>query len=208
VPEPERGRPFFAAFYSCVGRLAERGPMSERRRALLANAIGVTVEIGAGTGLNARHYPASVSKVVAVEPNPHMLRRLRRAAADARVPLVVQRGSAEDLPLDAGFADTVVSTLVLCSVEDPAAALGEIRRILKPNGRFLFLEHVRADDPGLARWQDRLERPWGWFGGGCHPNRDSEGAIRDAGFDLVEVERFDLPGVALVRPHVAGVASP
>jgi len=180
--------------------------MSQRRRDLLSNAIGVTVEIGAGTGLNAVHYPPAVSKVIATEPDPHMLRRLRRAVADARVPVLVQRAPANQLPFEDRFADTVVSTLVLCSVPDQGAALDEVHRILKRNGRFLFFEHVRAESPGLARWQDRLERPWGWVGGGCHPNRDTVSAIREAGFELVEMERLDMPGVPVVKPHVLGMA--
>jgi SAM-dependent methyltransferase len=202
----ERGHPVFAAFYDRLGRLAERGPMADRRRSLLVQAIGVTIEIGAGTGLNALHYPRSVSKVIATEPDPHMLRRLRDAVASAPVPILVERAGAEELPLEDGTADTAVVTLVLCSVPDQAEALREIRRVLKPGGRLLFLEHVRAETPRLARWQDRLERPWGFFGGGCHPNRETEVAIRGGGFDIVEIERFGMPGVPVVRPHISGAA--
>src|SRR5437762_157269 len=148
--------------------------MADRRRSLLSNALGVTVEIGAGTGLNAGHYPPSVGKVIATEPDRHMLRRLRRAAAEARVPVLVERSFADRLPLEDRSADTAVSTLVLCSVPDQQEALREIRRVLKSSGRLLFLEHVRSPNPSLARWQDRLERQWGWFGGGCHPNRETD----------------------------------
>ena len=197
----------FATFYAFLGRLAERGPMVDRRRALLSNAVGVTVEVGAGTGLNARHYPRSVSKVTATEPDRYMLRRLRRAVADARVPILVERAPAEAIPLEDSSADSVVSTLVLCSVPDQAEALGEIMRVLKPGGRLLFLEHVRSPNPRLARWQDRIERPWTWCAGGCHPNRDTESAIRTAGFEVADIERFDLPAPPIVRPHVRGVAT-
>ena len=201
------GHPVFAAFYAVLGRWAERGPLSERRHELLSNALGVTVEVGAGTGLNAPHYGPAVSKVVATEPDRYMLRRLRRAAAAARVPIVVERASAAALPLDDSSADSVVCTLVLCSVPDQDEALREMMRVLKPGGRLLFLEHVRSPDPRVARWQDRVERPWGWFAGGCHPNRDSESAIRTVGFEVTDLERFDLPGPPLVRPHLMGVAA-
>jgi ubiquinone/menaquinone biosynthesis C-methylase UbiE len=207
VSDPDRGHPIFTSVYAVLGRLAERGPMSERRRMLLSNAIGVTVEVGAGTGLNAAHYPPSVGKVIATEPDRHMLTRLRRAAAEAGVPVLVERAPADQLPLEDRSADTAVSTLVLCSLPDQEAALEEILRVLKPEGRFLFLEHVRSTDPRTARWQDRLERTWGWFAGGCHPNRDTESAIRAAGFDLTDVERFDMPAPPWVKPHVMGVAT-
>ena len=180
--------------------------MAERRRDLLANAFGRVVEVGSGTGLNFAHYPRSVAQVLAVEPDRHMLRRSREAAARAPVPVQLERGFAEEVPVGDGWADFVVTTLVLCSVPWPADALAEARRVLKPGGRLLFLEHVRSNSPRLARWQDRLERPWGFFGGGCHPNRDTVGTILDAGFRLEELERFPMPGLPLVRPHAVGVA--
>jgi ubiquinone/menaquinone biosynthesis C-methylase UbiE len=207
MTDRDGGHPVFATVFALLGRLAERGPMGERRRALLSNAIGVTVEVGAGTGLNSPHYRDSVSKVVATEPDRYMLRRLRRAAADARVPILVERAPAEALPLEDACADSVVCTLVLCSVPDQDDALREIGRVLKPGGRLLFLEHVRSPNRRTATWQDRIERPWTWFAGGCHPNRDTESAIQRAGFTAMDVERFDLPGPPILRPHVMGVAT-
>jgi SAM-dependent methyltransferase len=101
----------------------------------------------------------------------------------------------------------VVTSLVLCTVADPNQALAEVRRVLRPSGRLRFYEHVRATDPRLAHWQDRLERPWGWLVGGCHPNRDTVAAIGAAGLQLVRLDRFDLPSMPpLARPHVLGVA--
>jgi ubiquinone/menaquinone biosynthesis C-methylase UbiE len=147
-----------------------------------------------------------VSKVVATEPDRYMLRRLRRAAAHARVPILVERAPAEVLPLEDACADSVVCTLVLCSVPDQDEALREIGRVLKPGGRLLFLEHVRSTDRRMATWQDRIERPWRWFAGGCHPTRDTESAIQRAGF-TIDVERFDLPGPPILRPHAMGVAT-
>ena len=114
---------------------------------------------------------------------------------------------AERLPFEDGTFDSVVSTLVLCSVEDPAAATGEIVRMLKPDGRLLYLEHVRSDDHGLARWQDRLERPWGWLGAGCHPNRDTVAQLQAAGLETEGLVRDRLPKAPpIVRPMVRGGA--
>ena len=203
----DRGHPVFAAVYDRLGRLSERrGGMAEQRHDLLARAFGHVVEIGSGTGLNFGHYPRAVAQVMAVEPDRHMLRRSREAAARAPIPVHLELVYAEDIPVESGWADFVVSTLVLCTVPDPADTLAEVRRVLKPGGRLLFLEHVRSDSPGLARWQDRVQRPWGFFGGGCHPNRDTVASVREAGFGLEELSRFPMPGLPVVRPHVAGVA--
>jgi ubiquinone/menaquinone biosynthesis C-methylase UbiE len=115
---------------------------------------------------------------------------------------------AEALPFADDSFDTVVSLAVLCTVDDQARALSEIRRVLHPGGRLVFLEHVRSADPKLAGWQDRLERPWGWFAGGCHPNRRTLEAIEAAGFDVIELEREDLPDIPrLVKPNIMGVAA-
>ena len=118
----------------------------------------------------------------------------------------MEQAGAESLPVPDRSASTVVATLVLCSVPDQAAALGEIRRVLHPQGTLLFFEHVRSPDAGLAGWQDRVERPWGWFAGGCHPNRDTVAAIAAAGFELEEIDHFDGPGTLLAKPHVLGWA--
>jgi SAM-dependent methyltransferase len=122
----------------------------------------------------------------------------------------VVEAPAERLPLDDGSFDTVVSTLVLCSVEAPDAAAAEIRRVLRPDGRFLLIEHVRSPDSDrLARWQDRLERPWGWVTGGCHPNRDTAATLAAAGLDAGGLERDDgLPKAPpLVRPLIRGTSA-
>lgn len=202
-----QGRPVFAVVYDIVSRIDERGGMAERRRDLLAQAHGQVVEIGAGTGLNFPHYPPAVTKVEATEPDAHMRKRARKAAAVAPVPVTVTDAAAEALPFEDSSFDAAVATLVLCSVRDMDMALHETRRVLKPGGRLLFFEHVRGGER-LARWQDRLERPWGWFVGGCHPNRDIVRAIREAGFELEQVEEFDFNRVlVLVRPHVSGAAA-
>jgi ubiquinone/menaquinone biosynthesis C-methylase UbiE len=199
------GHPVYATLYRWFGGLADRAGFADQRRRLLAEARGTVVEIGAGTGLNFAHYPAGV-EVVATEPDPHMLKGARRAAGKARIRLTLRQAPVESLPLPGGTADTVVSTLVLCSVPDQAAALAEIDRVLKPGGRLLLLEHVRADDPALAREQDRRERTQVRFAGGCHPNRDTLAAVVAAGFDAGAVRPVTLPGMRITRPGIAGVA--
>lgn len=201
------GHRLFAFAYDALAPLAERRGTAQRRAALLSAASGTVVEIGAGTGLNLRHYPDAVTQLLATEPDRHMFRRLEREAPAAGVPLRLRRAPAEALPVADAYADVVVSTLVLCSVADPAAALAEARRVLRPAGRLLFLEHVRASPTStLERWQDRLRRPWAMISGGCSPNRDTVDAIRAAGFEVGDLIRWDEPGAALARPHVAGTA--
>src|ERR1051325_7713557 len=147
---------FNAFIYDASLALSERRGMAARRGELLASARGRVLELGAGTGLNLRHYPDGVDLVVS-EPDPEMRARLQKRAA-GRAPAVA--AGAEDVPLPDASVDTVVSTLVLCTVADPDAALAEVRRVLAPGGRLLLIEHVRAEEEGSARWQDRLHGPW------------------------------------------------
>lgn len=204
----EQGHRLFAFFYAHMAPRAEGDGTGERRHSLLAGIRGRVLELGAGTGLNLPHYPEEVSEVVAIEPDPFMLKRLVRAAVFTSVPVRVERAVAEALPLPDASVDAVVSTLVLCSVRDPAASLAEVRRVLRPEGRLLFYEHVRSEDLAFARRQDRWERPWGAVGAGCHPNRDTVARIEASGFELEELERVDVPGTWLARPHAMGVARP
>ncbi len=199
--------PWFARLYGVLARVAEKGELGDRRRALLASAEGRVLELGAGTGENFKHYPPQVSEVVAVEPDPHMRRQAARRVGETVAEVELVDAAGESLPFEAGSFDTVVATLVLCSVDDPEQTLSELRRVLRPGGQLLFLEHVRASTEGLARWEDRLERPWMAVGGGCRPNRETGEAIEGNGFELRELETFDLrPSLPLVRPHVQGVA--
>lgn len=201
------GSPFFAAVYDRLMASTERAGLADRRAALIADARGATLEVGAGTGLNLRHYPDAVTELVLTEPDSHMARRLRSRVADAGRPVEVVEAPAERLPLEDARFDTAVVTLVLCTVNEPAQALAEIARVLKPGGRLLFIEHVRADASGLVRWQDRLERPWGWIAGGCHPNRDTVGSLDASALRVESVERGEMPKAPpLVKPLVAGVA--
>jgi SAM-dependent methyltransferase len=204
-PRPVR-HPVFARVYGRVGHLMD-AEIGDHRRRLLAGLTGRVLEVGAGTGLNFPHYPVTVTEVLAIEPEPYLRRLALAAARQAPAPIRVVDGTAEALPTPDGAVDTVVASLVLCSVADPDRALAEVGRVLRPGGSLRFYEHVRADDPRLARWQDRLERPWGWLVGGCHPNRDTVAAITAAGLRLVQLDRFDLRAMPpLARPHVLGVA--
>jgi ubiquinone/menaquinone biosynthesis C-methylase UbiE len=197
--------PIFAFLYRCFGWLGDRAGMAARRRHLLAGAEGAVVEIGAGTGLSFRHYPAGL-QVLATEPDPHMLKAARKAARKADAELALKQAPAEALPLGDASVDTVVSILVLCSVPDQAAVLAEAKRVLRPGGRLLLLEHVRAADPALADRQDRGERRQVRFAGGCHPNRDTLRAVAAAGFDTSDVRPVTLPGTRITSPGIAGTA--
>jgi ubiquinone/menaquinone biosynthesis C-methylase UbiE len=200
------GHPVFAALYDLVGASAERRWMGDRRRRLLAGARGTVLEIGGGTGANLAHY-RNVDWVTIAEPDPFMRSRIGPKLEDARVPVEVSAAGAEALPFPDGSFDTVVSTLVLCTVPDQAAALDEVRRILRPGGRLLFIEHVRAAG-SMARWQDRLEPLWRRLFGGCHPNRDTVAAIEEAGFEIETFESFYPPDpLSVLTPHVQGSAT-
>jgi len=200
----------FAFGYDRFLARSERAGLSDRRRELLSEARGATLDLGAGTGLNLPHYPAAVSRLVLLEPSPFMAAKLQERLGKERVAAgsveVIEAGG-EQLPFGDDEFDTVVLTLVLCTIPDPAAALGEVARVLRPGGTLLFLEHVRSPDPGLARWQDRLERPWVWFGNGCHCNRDTLATLRSSPLVVERVSEGAIPKVApLVRPMIAGAA--
>jgi ubiquinone/menaquinone biosynthesis C-methylase UbiE len=197
----------FTAIYDRGMKGSEEAGMREMRHKLLAQAGGRVLELGAGTGLNLKHYRGVIESLTLTEPDPHMVRRLREKLAATDQEAAVVEAPAEDLPFADDSFDTVVVTLVLCTVPDPAAALAEARRVLAPGGKLLFLEHVRSEDAGLARWQDRLERPWRFLGDGCHCNRDTLTAIDSAGFQVNEVEHGTLPKAPpIVRPLINGSA--
>jgi ubiquinone/menaquinone biosynthesis C-methylase UbiE len=202
----KREHPIFAALYDPMRASMERRWMGVRRRRLLAGARGAVLEIGGGTGANLAHY-RDVDRVIVAEPDPFMRKRLGQKLADARVPVEVSAAGAETLPFPDGSFDTVVSTLVLCTVPDQEAALDEIRRVLRPGGRLLFIEHVRAEG-ATARWQDRLEPLWGRLFGGCHPNRETVTAIEEAGFEIETFESFYPPDpLSVLIPCVQGSAT-
>ena len=194
----------FAAMYDRMLKDTEEAGLRDHRRAIVGRARGRVLEIGAGTGLNLDHYGPEVTELVLTEPEEPMAKRLRAKLTDGEV---IGAG-AEDLPFPDGSFDTVVSTLVLCTVPDQERAIAEIRRVLKPDGQLLLLEHVRSDEPGTAKWQDRLHGPWKAVGNGCHCNRDTAAALTRAGFRL-DVESWRMPKAPpIVRPAIEGVATP
>jgi SAM-dependent methyltransferase len=197
----------FSALYDRCFKASEEAGLRDMRRDLVAEARGRVLELGAGTGLNLDLYPESVQDLTLTEPDPHMTKQLRKKVDESTRGAEVVEAPAESLPFDDDSFDTAVVTLVLCTVPDPAAALREIGRVLKPGGQFLFLEHVRSIDPGLAKWQDRLEGPWRFLADGCHCNRDTVSAISAAGFQLGDVERPEFPKVVpIVEPMAKGSA--
>ncbi|HZS24633.1 MAG TPA: class I SAM-dependent methyltransferase [Gaiellaceae bacterium] len=199
-------RRLFAAMYDRVGRASEDAGMRDERRRLLASAEGVAIEIGAGTGLNLAHYPAAVTRLVLAEPDRHMRARLARRVAELHPAAEVVDAPAERLPFPAATFDTAVVTLVLCSVPDQAAALDEIARVLKPDGRLLFLEHVRSDDPKVASLQDRI-RPVTSCCVGCNPNRATLVAIEASALTVESVQHGEIPKApTFERPMIVGSA--
>jgi len=199
----------FARVYDTAFALAERRGLSGLRKDLVGQSKGRVVELGAGTGLNLRHYPDTVSELVLTEPNPHMAARLRNRARSLSFDTSVVETPAESLPFDDASFDTVVATLVLCTVKDPDRALAEVARVLRPGGTLLFAEHIRSASPRAAWWQDRLNTPWSWYACGCQCNRDTIAAMRAASFKICEIKHDRLRWISpVVRPFVVGAASP
>ncbi len=197
----------FSALYDRGLKATEEAGLRRMRGEALAEAKGRTIELGAGTGANLGLYPAAVSELVLVEPDPHMLKQLRVKLADSEQDAALVQAPAERLPFEDSSFDTAVFTLVLCTVPDPAAALAEVSRVLRPGGRMLFIEHVRSRSVGLGRWQDRLERPWRFIGDGCHCNRDTVATIEASPLSLEHLERDQLPKAPpIVRPLAHGSA--
>jgi len=164
------------------------------------------LEIGAGTGLNLAHYPGELEELLLTEPVDPMARRLESRLRRSGVPGRVLRAGAEALPVATDSIDTVVATMVLCTVPDPEAALAEIRRVLRPDGRLLFCEHVRSDKHGLSRWQERLAGPWEAFADGCRCTQDTLGMIERA-LHIERLEHEEWRGMpSLVRPLIVGAA--
>ena len=198
-------RRLFAALYDTVGKGSEEAGMREERRQLLAEAQGATIEVGAGTGLNVQHYPDAVTRLVLVEPDRHMRARLGRRVNELLPAAEIVEAKADRLPFPDATFDTAVVTYVLCSVPDQQAALSEIARVLKPDGRLLFLEHVRSDDPKVAKWQDRVRPLYNLFD--CNPNRATLAAIEASPFAVESVKHGEVPKAPKVeRPMIVGIA--
>jgi len=175
-----------------IDRAMRQKVLGPYRARVVGAAEGRVLEFGIGSGLNLPLYRAAVQTVIGVEPSSALLDRARRQAAQMPVELI--EGSAEALPLADMSVDTVVTTWTLCTIPDAARALAEAHRVLRPGGALLFVEHGRAPEPGVARWQDRLDPLWSRLAGGCHLNRSIDRLIRSAGFRLDRLETSRVPG--------------
>lgn len=195
-----------AALYDRMGAASERAGLAARRRELLAGARGRVLEVGAGTGINLEHYPEGIEELVLVEPERAMVRKLEQRLHELGRRARIVEAEAEALPFADGSFDVVVCTLVLCNVGNPQSALRELRRVLRPGGSFLFLEHVRSDDPRTARLQDRVNPAWRFVSNGCNCNRPTLSLI-EGSFSVEEVERGEIPeALRIVRPLASGRA--
>jgi ubiquinone/menaquinone biosynthesis C-methylase UbiE len=201
------GGRIFAACYDRMGASTEAAGLSATRETLLAGAAGRVLEIGAGTGANLPFYGESVESLTLTEPEPPMARRLEERIRAQSRPVELVLAGAEALPFADDQFDVAVSTLVLCTVDDQMQALDELRRVLKPDGRLLFIEHVRSEQPRLARWQDRLNGVSKVAGHGCRCNRTTVESIQAAGFTITELELSELAKVPPThRPLAVGTA--
>jgi ubiquinone/menaquinone biosynthesis C-methylase UbiE len=203
--------PIFARVYDAIFAGLEKAGLADKRSELLAEATGATLELGAGTGHNLEHYPAGVERLVLTEPDPHMAKRLRAQVEESdRAGVEVVEAGAESLPFGDDEFDTVIATLVLCTIPDPSAALAEVARVLKPGGRMLFMEHVRAESHRRARWQDRMNPVQNFLFGGCNLNRPTADAIRSSPLEIEQLRDDEMPRNAgpLVKPMIVGSARP
>lgn len=202
--------PIFARLYPKVdANLAGLGG-TEHRAELLAGVSGRLLEIGAGHGANFAHYPPEVTEAIAIEPEPRLRALAIAAAARARVPVRVRSGRAESLDeIDDGSLDVAISSLVLCSVEDPRRTLSELHRVIRPGGQLRYYEHVRGTSTGKIRMQRAADLLWPFFAAGCHVSRPTDRWIRDAGFTVRSERHFVFPENAAANPaspHVIGTA--
>ncbi len=202
---PVRGRAN-AGIFTLLDRY-QHHLLGARKRALLADLPSTVVEIGSGTGASLRYLEPG-TRLIAIEPNIHMHAALRRHAARRGVELEIRQESAERTSLPDASVDAVICTLVLCTVPDPAAAVAEVHRILRPGGRFIFIEHVRSDARPLRRLQRIVGRPWRYTFEGCELDRDTAGTLAAAGFDDLRIDHFRLGGMFVpIWPQIAGTAT-
>jgi SAM-dependent methyltransferase len=201
--------PLISRLYVSQAKRADALGMADRRRQLLASLSGRVIEVGAGVGTNFAYYPPDVEEVVALEPEPYLRNLAERAAKDANVRVTVLDAPAEALPVENDSFGAAVASLVLCSVADPAQAMRELYRAIRPGGELRFNEHVRSCSTRVARLQEAADRLcWPRVSGGCHLARDTEAVMLAAGFHIEQVDRysFGIPPLDPKKPHVIGVA--
>lgn len=204
---PHRHR-IVAAIYDRMTESDERAFLGQLRAEIVGLAAGTVIEVGAGTGRNLPHYRAGlVRELKAVEPDPYMRRQAVPRAAAVGFPVEFVEGTAEHLPFPSSYADSVVATLVLCSVDQPEQVVREFQRVLKPGGQLLFIEHIRSDQLWRARLQDLVTPVWQRVAANCHPNRPTLTGLRNAGFEVQEKRRVAVGLFPWIPPIVAGVAT-
>ena len=201
----------FALYYPRLLALAENAGQRETRAGLISQAEGRTLELGAGSGINLVHYTAKVTEFVITEPSPHMVKHLQPQVSKEHLrcgSVELLCAGAESLPFEDSSFDTIVATYILCTTPDPALVLSEIHRLLRPGGRYLFVEHVHAGEgTPLGRFQDLVELPHRYLTAGCHPNRRTEQLLERSELELVGIERGRQPRAApTVRPRIVGTA--
>ena len=203
----EGRHPLFARCMARSAAIAERKGAGEIRARLVAGLAGRVVEIGAGSGIQFRHYPAAVSEVIAIEPEPTLRAMAAEAAKAAPVPITVVSGLADRLPLDDGSVDAGVCAGLLCSVDDPGAALGELARVLRPGGELRFYEHVVSPHAGVRALQHALDATvWPRMMGGCRLTRATARAMEEAGFAVRDLRHVRVM-ISPATPHILGVAT-
>jgi ubiquinone/menaquinone biosynthesis C-methylase UbiE len=204
-----KGHKWFASVYDKMLASQEKGYLGALREEMLKDVTGDVLEIGAGTGANFQYYPDG-AKVVATEPDPYMMERAKKRAEAAGQNIELKQAPVEVLPFPDASFDFVIDTLVLCSVKDQGKALSEMKRVLRPGGQLRMYEHVRYENPVGALMQDIVSPAWQWFGAGCHPNRDTGRALREAGFEVLSVKISKpsppIPPMLFTRPHLLAVA--
>ena len=207
--EKAHSHPVFARIYEKVAEMGERRGGAEHRKRLLAGLSGRAIEVGAGSGANFAHYPTTVSEVIAVEPEPYLRERAKRAAVQAPVSVSVADGGADRLPGEPGSYDAGIAALVLCTVPDQQRALAELFRVIRPGGELRFYEHVVADRKWEARYQRFADATfWPHVAGGCHLARDTKTGIEQAGFVIETCDRFPFSPAPFLPPdpHILGIA--
>ena len=207
MPPHDVKHPLFARGYAWLAKKEDEAGGADNRIELLAGLSGRIVEVGSGIGSNFAHYPAEVTEVVAVEPEPYLRQRSEEAATLAPVKVTVVKGLADELPLADGSVDAGVASLVLCSVPDQSLALAELRRVIKPGGELRFYEHVVSNRESRRKFQRFMDATiWPRMAGGCHMTRDTREAIERAGFIIQRSRRFPFPPGPMGLPHILGSA--
>lgn len=211
MPQQTQGHKWFAAFWERMVRI-ESAKERRLRDDIAGGASGRVLEIGCGVGANFPYYHDGIESLAAGDPDPYMVERARRHAADAERPIDIQQFPAEEIPFPDASFDTVVSTLNMCTIADLPRALSEVKRVLKPGGQYRFFDHVRYVNRLGALVQDAITPAWRWIGAGCNPNRDIAATMTDSGFQFDRLEKTTIvppiPPMLFVRPQIIGVARP